>query len=213
MSWVKIDDGAPEHRKLLEVGAAAAWLWVCGLAYCNRQKARDGFIPDAKVATLYPMTSPRREAARLVCAGLWESVPGGFVVHDYHDFQPTTDDMTERRRKRSEAGRMGGLASGESRKQTKQTRSKHEAPAKQTVEANANPEPDPDPVNTKSSLTSQPRESDHSVNTRRRAGRGRGGEPATVGSCLRLAAVETGDPTRGASEARDFFVEGGGGET
>lgn len=156
MGWVKIDDGAPEHRKLLEAGAVAAWLWVCGLAYCNRQKARDGFIPAAKVAALYPVCNAKREADRLVAVGLWDVVEGGYVVHDYHEFQPSAEAAEERRQKRSSAGKLGGIRSGTARsskqigskllQQSKQVASTIEANGSYTVEANANPVPDPDPV-------------------------------------------------------------------
>ena len=124
MSWVRLDDAAPEHRKLLKLaelakqgdrGAAAAWLWVCGLAYCNRQPARDGFIPRAKVAQLYPVRGAAGLAARLVEVGLWEQRDGGFAVHDYNDYQPSAADAAELSEKRSEAGKKGGRKSAEKR--------------------------------------------------------------------------------------------------
>jgi hypothetical protein len=34
--WVRIDDGAPLHPRPLTAGAEAPWLWVAGLAHCNR---------------------------------------------------------------------------------------------------------------------------------------------------------------------------------
>lgn len=150
MAWVSIDDGAPEHRKQLAAGAQACWLWICGLAYCNRQKARDGFIPEAKVAALYPMEGAKRWARRLCEVGLWEPVEGGFRVHDYHEYQPTAEQVSARVEARREAGKRGGIRSGESRR----ARSKPEANAKQLLpeneaiacgasEANANPLPSP----------------------------------------------------------------------
>ncbi len=154
MSWVKIDDGAPEHRKQIEAGALACWLWMCGLAYCNRQKIRDGFIPAGKVAALYPMPNPMRWAARLVAVGLWDEVVGGFVIHDYHEYQPSAEKQNENTAKRSEAGRVGGQRSGAARRSKAEAKaeaeSKHFASgllqeSKQTVEAKPNPDPVPDP--------------------------------------------------------------------
>lgn len=133
MSWVAIDDNAPEHRKQLAAGPAACWLWVCGIAYCNRQKARDGFIPEAKVAVLYPIPNAKREAERLVSAGLWKRVEGGYLVHDYHEYQPTAEQIEAMREAKRRAGSAGGKRSGEVRrakadaKQTKQT-TKHVLP-------------------------------------------------------------------------------------
>ncbi len=116
MSWVRIDDRAPEHRKLLEAGPLAAWLWVCGLCYCNRQKARDGFIPASALPVLYPMPKPGTHAEKLVSAGLWEPVNGGYLIHDYHDFQPDAETANAISEARREAGRRGGKRSGEARR-------------------------------------------------------------------------------------------------
>lgn len=124
MSWVKIDDAAPEHPKFMRLaelanqgdrGAAAAWLWVCGLAYCNRQPARDGFIPRMKVGQLYPVKGGLGLAERLVQVGLWEQRPGGFAVHDYHVYQPSAAEASDLSAKRAAAGRKGGQRSAAAR--------------------------------------------------------------------------------------------------
>lgn len=153
MSWVKLDDGVTEHRKIIEVGPMAAWLWVCGLAYCNRQKAADGFIPERAVPALFPLRRCRELVAKLLRSGLWEEAEGGYFVHDYHDFQPTAEEAEERRLKRSEAGKKGGLASAAAR--TNQANAKQVAsskPSKRQAKCLVNdstilqPRPDPDPV-------------------------------------------------------------------
>ena len=156
MAWVKIDDAAPQHPKLLAVDSpAACWLWVCGLAYCNRQKRHDGFIPRAAVALLYPIPGAAKLAAKLVTAGLWEEIEGGYRVHDYHDYQPTADEASEISRARSEAGRKGGKQSGDSRRSKTEANCFNEAKqiasskTKQTCEANEPPSrsrPDPVPI-------------------------------------------------------------------
>jgi hypothetical protein len=121
MAWVKLDDQARHHRKLLSIGPTAAWLWVCGLMYCNSQKARDGLIPHEAVAVLYPISTWRKEVRRLLDAGLWEEVSAGYVVHDYHDYQPTAEKALETSETKAAAGRLGGVRSGQAR------RSKNEA--------------------------------------------------------------------------------------
>lgn len=142
MSWVRIDDGAPDHPKLLKAGAEACWLWVCGLAYCNRQaKKRDGFIPTEKVPALYPIRGAMRLADKLVEVGLWERVDGGFLVHDYLEFQPTSD----LRAARAEAGRRGGQRSGEVRRSNGEAKPKQVASTKEPIGSNPDPDPDPDP--------------------------------------------------------------------
>lgn len=116
MSWVKLDDHTNEHVKMLVAGAEAAWLWACGLMYCNRQKKRDGVIPADMVSSLYAKFSVRRSrslACDLVKCGLWEEITGGFRVHDYHDYQPTEEALADLRAKRKAAGSKGGKAKAE----------------------------------------------------------------------------------------------------
>lgn len=141
MTWVRIDDGAPEHPKQIAVGAPAAWLWVCGLCYCNRQKKSTGFIPAAKVPLLYPFARPGAEALaeKLVEAGLWEKAAGGYQIHDYGEYQPKADvDLSA---KRAEAGRVGGQRSGEARRKqvASPIEASNEANAEATIEAPAKP--------------------------------------------------------------------------
>lgn len=151
MSWVKLDDQARQHPKLIAAGPEAVCLWACGLMWCNTQKARDGFIPHVMVKVLYPMPRIEKATAKLVEVGLWEPVEGGFQVHDYHDFQPSAEDAESLSAKRAAAGRAGGRRSGEARrsKMTPATEAVSKQVASFCFEANqaANePRPDPDPV-------------------------------------------------------------------
>lgn len=145
MAWVKLDDQARQHRKILAAGPVGAWLWVCGLMYCNSQKARDGFVPEAAVPVLYPVPGWRREAARLVSVGLWERVEGGYLVHDYHEYQPTAEEAERQRAQKALAGRAGGIRSGASRKADGQANSKHQAEADAKHAASLLPKPVPIP--------------------------------------------------------------------
>lgn len=97
MAWVRIDDNAPHHRKHLRAGPAACWLWVCGLAYCQRL-ATDGFIPLEAVPTL-GVGSWKKLAGFLVTAGLWHKESTGYRVHDYLAWNDSKD---ERDRKATE---------------------------------------------------------------------------------------------------------------
>jgi len=72
---------------------------------------------------------------------LWEPVDGGgYIIHDYHDYNPTKEEMLKTREERAKAGRQGGL---------KSAASKREAKAKQLAskeEAKENPVPAPVPA-------------------------------------------------------------------
>lgn len=93
MSWAKIDDRANEHRKQLAAGAEACWLWTCALMYANRQDARDGFVPAAMLPLLYPMKRPTSLAERLVAVGLWSEAPGGYVIHQFAEWNRSKEKV------------------------------------------------------------------------------------------------------------------------
>lgn len=129
MTWVRIDDGAPLHPKLLTAGAEAGWLWLAGLAYANRY-ATDGTIPPQALPTLYPVESWTRThvgrlAARLVEVGLWTPREGGgWTIHDYSQYQEEAlrASVDERRqyerdrKRRQREARKEALAEGLSRR-------------------------------------------------------------------------------------------------
>lgn len=105
MTWVRIDDAAPLHPKLLRAGAEAAWLWVAGLAYANRH-VTDGAIPREALPALYPhddlgRAKLQRLAERLVDVGMWSPREGGgWLIHGYAEYQREAmrDSVEDRRR-------------------------------------------------------------------------------------------------------------------
>jgi len=93
MTWARLDDRANEHRKQLAAGPEACWLWACGLMYCNRQAARNGFIPEQALRILYPLKSPSRLATKLVDVGLWERIDGGYQVHEFECWNKSKEQV------------------------------------------------------------------------------------------------------------------------
>lgn len=120
MSFAKLDDGYPDHPKILAAGPLAAWLHTCALCYCNRLHT-DGFIPSGQIRKLADVEQPAALVQRLVEANLWEPCQGGYRVHDYLDHNLSADEIAQRReeisRVRAEAGRKGGLAKKQTTKQ------------------------------------------------------------------------------------------------
>lgn len=124
MGWVRLDDAFYDHPKVQEVGPLGLALWVTSIAWSNRNLT-DGFVPRAKAKTLLDWEGVawhmwRGEivgggedaealdvAAALVNAGLWVEADGGFRIHDYHDYQPSKDEVEAGRRQKQEAGRKG----------------------------------------------------------------------------------------------------------
>jgi hypothetical protein len=127
MSWVRLDDAFPEHPKVLAAGPLAGWVHVCGIAYCNRNLT-DGFVPRAAAHKLADFDHIGVETGgvegmfsvgydvdcedlvQTLCSiRLWKEVEGGYIIHDYLDYQLSRKEILELRQKRSEAGRKGGL--------------------------------------------------------------------------------------------------------
>lgn len=86
MPWVRIDENAMEHRKILVLSAEAFRLWVRGLAHCQKHLT-DGLILKNDLKAIRGVTSARvSELTTPVSAGeaaLWEAHEAGFMVHDY----------------------------------------------------------------------------------------------------------------------------------
>lgn len=96
MSWVRIDDQAPTNRKLLRAGPAACWLWVCGLAYCQRHLT-DGFIPDEVIPLLGVRSHYMRLTSGLVVAELWLREEGGYRIKDYLEYNQSRNQVIAKR--------------------------------------------------------------------------------------------------------------------
>lgn len=171
MPWSKLDDNIFEHPKMLRAGEDAANLYVRGLVYCNR------FLTDGRIeAEVLPAITRKREAPRLaadlVRVGLWETHPdGGWLVHDFHEHNPTAEEVAEKRAalaaKRSEAGKRGGMRSGETRSNeakrkqgassvSKQTEANAEQTQPEATKQNASPIPSPSYGETTSLLSDAP---------------------------------------------------------
>jgi hypothetical protein len=114
MGWVRVDDDFYDHQKFSRLGPHAIALWVTGLAWCNRNLT-DGFIPIARARILLDFTGheiigPTNGVTPTFCievdaswvirelceAGLWEEAQDGYQVHDYRDFQPSSDEVKGR---------------------------------------------------------------------------------------------------------------------
>jgi hypothetical protein len=123
VGWFKADDKLHEHRKVRMLGRAklsAMGLWILCASWSSDNRA-EGAVPSSVVRRF---DAKCRYASHLVAAGLWvETVVDGEPGYQFHDwgvYQPTLDDLDERRKTRAEAGRLGGLKSGRSRQARRQ---------------------------------------------------------------------------------------------
>lgn len=142
MTWFKVCDTLWGHDKVEVAGLEAMGLWVLAGSKCGQQLS-NGFITDASVLKV---GGTPELAERLVEAGLWLKVPGGYLFHDWEDNNPTREQVQTRReadkeRKRrvradgaADSGRtVAGFPVGSgSSSQIKSTRPGFQAPSART---------------------------------------------------------------------------------
>jgi hypothetical protein len=138
MAWVKIDDQFFMHPKVIAAGRDARDLYLAALTYTAGQLT-DGFVPAGAlplIAAMAGVPDAADLAARLVDVRLWEPTAGGYNIHDYHEYNPSAEQVRATREARAEAGRRGGLAAAAS---------KAEANDQANGEQNSTPSPSPSP--------------------------------------------------------------------
>ncbi len=122
MSWLKIDPAFPRHPKLAAMGddwILAGWLHLCASCYCA-DYLTDGYVSRKDMAgltTFEPLSS--RTALEIANAmadqppalQLFERTNGGFLVHDYLDYNPSREEYEALKEARARAGRIGGSRS------------------------------------------------------------------------------------------------------
>jgi hypothetical protein len=114
--WFKVDDKLHDHRKARAAGATAMGVWVLAGSW-SADNLTDGFIP----ATILPRWGRPRDATRLIEVGLWhadeQDGEQGWRFHEWLERQPSRAQKLEERAQKAEAGRIGGLRSGRSRRE------------------------------------------------------------------------------------------------
>jgi hypothetical protein len=91
VSWVRIDDRAMTHPKIIGLSDKAFRLWVWGLAYAQ-QHLTDGLLPAAAIPARLA-----RAAADLLAKTLWEARGADYQVHDYLDWNDSRALITAKR--------------------------------------------------------------------------------------------------------------------
>ena len=97
MAWFKVDDGFHASRKLLKIGKrarfAAIGLWTVAGSWAADQLT-DGHIPDSM---LKEWGAPPAAPESLVDAGLWERTQDGYTFRNWHEYQPSKQDVDAER--------------------------------------------------------------------------------------------------------------------
>lgn len=112
LPWARLDTNLPTHDKVLELvgvgarGKAAAFVYVCGIAYAVGH-GTDGFIRRAALPFIHGTAA---DARLLVDARLWVPVDGGWTIANYGTRQAVGLNAQALSEVRAEAGRKGADA-------------------------------------------------------------------------------------------------------
>ncbi len=97
MSWLRIDDGFAEHKRVQKLSDRAFRLHVLALCMCSR-KLSDGAVTDIEIRGLAAMCkSTPKHTDELVKEGLWVREPDGYAIRDYLDYNPSADEVKAKR--------------------------------------------------------------------------------------------------------------------
>lgn len=92
MTWLRVDDRFPRHRKVRRLSDRAFRVHVTAMAACAEDET-DGLVTGDDLADLVGVAQRYVTDAvvELVAAGLWDVVEEGRVwqVHDYLDYNPS----------------------------------------------------------------------------------------------------------------------------
>lgn len=95
-TWVKIDDGFPDHPKIVGLSDLAFRVHISGLCYAGRYLT-DGFVPMSIASRL--ANGDMATIAELSSVGLWldDVENNGFRIHDYLAHQTSKSEVEQKR--------------------------------------------------------------------------------------------------------------------
>jgi hypothetical protein len=101
MTWVKIDDRFPSHRKVALLSDRAFRLHVSAICWCS-ENLTDGRITNRELSLITRIRGVKATAKQLEDAGVWDRTEDGWAIHDYLDFNPSRDQVLAERKKNAE---------------------------------------------------------------------------------------------------------------
>jgi hypothetical protein len=102
VTWVAIDDGFVEHRKVDGLSDRSFRLHIAALCYCGRNLT-DGVLTERAVKVVRAIVSGSpRHVRELAAVGLWLDTDDGYQVKDYLEYNPSAEQVIERREKAKE---------------------------------------------------------------------------------------------------------------
>ena len=104
LSWVRVDSALASNHKVLALiaergGDHALNVYIFALGHIARQ-GLDGFLPEIALGLIH---GRKRDADMLVDVGMWRSIPGGYEIPDWAEYQPSGEDSKRRSEKAKKA--------------------------------------------------------------------------------------------------------------
>lgn len=121
--WFRIDDQSAFHSKMVKAGNEAVGAWARMGAWTSGA-LKSGFVPEAMALLI---AGSQATIDRLVgCgddghSGLLEPAPGGYALHDFHDWNMSAEEVEAERIHRKAQRSQAGKRSAEKRKKQRET--------------------------------------------------------------------------------------------
>lgn len=111
-AWVRVDANLAANHKVLALmeergGEHAICVYVFALGHSMTQNS-DGFVSKAALGLFH---GKAKDAQLLVSVGMWHELPGGWQIHDWAEYQPSSEEAQKRadKAKRAAAARWGNV--------------------------------------------------------------------------------------------------------
>ena len=146
---VRVHTKIGTHPKFAELGCAELGLWLLVLT-TSADHEKDGFAARG-VVEMHRRRGGRPDVSKLVACGAWEEVEGGYLIHDFPQWQEVRSDKDQRREAdRDRQNRCRNTDRDSRGKFTTVTRdhdvtSRVTVPPVTDVSPVSDPDPDPDP--------------------------------------------------------------------
>lgn len=93
MAWVKLDDQFFANPKVIDLPKDAKLLYLGGLTHAAAQLTDGALTPGAVRLIAAMVDVDRSHAAALVTAGLWDVDGDNYIIHDYHSYNRTAEQV------------------------------------------------------------------------------------------------------------------------
>lgn len=101
MTWARLDDRFPSHRKVALLSDRAFRLHVSAICWCA-ENLTDGHIGDRELAHVAHIRGLKATAQELEDAVVWDRTDDGWVIHNYLDYNPSREQVLLERKKNAE---------------------------------------------------------------------------------------------------------------